>query len=43
LALSAFDVITFIGFVAVVVGISLYASRKEDSQEDYFLAQVEHL
>ncbi|UCC29155.1 MAG: solute:sodium symporter family transporter [Phycisphaerales bacterium] len=38
MTLSPFDLITFVGFIAVVVGISLYASRKEDSQEDYFLA-----
>ncbi|MFQ5807522.1 MAG: solute:sodium symporter family transporter [Phycisphaerae bacterium] len=36
--LSAFDVATFVGFIAVVVSISLYASRKEESSEDYFLA-----
>ncbi len=36
--LSAFDVITFVGFIAVVVAVSLYASRREKSQEDYFLA-----
>lgn len=36
--LSAVDIITFVGFIAVVVGVSLYASRKEDTQEDYFLA-----
>jgi SSS family solute:Na+ symporter len=38
LELSAFDVVTFVGFIAVVVGISLYASRKEETTEDYFLA-----
>lgn len=38
LTLSPFDIITFVVFIAVVVGVSLYASRKEDSQEDYFLA-----
>ena len=36
--LTLFDLITFVGFIAVVVGVSLYASRKEDSSEDYFLA-----
>ena len=36
--LTLFDVVTFVGFIAVVVGVSLYASRKEDSSEDYFLA-----
>jgi SSS family solute:Na+ symporter len=38
LALSPFDLITFVGFIAAVVCISLYAARKEDTQEDYFLA-----
>lgn len=32
------DFILFIAFIALVVGISLYASRKQDSSEDYFLA-----
>ncbi len=32
------DLAVFLGFIGVVVGISLYASRKEDSEEDYFLA-----
>lgn len=36
--LSTLDIITFVGFLAVVVGISLYASRKEETSEDYFLA-----
>ncbi len=36
--LTLFDLITFVGFIAVVVGVSLYASRKEHSSEDYFLA-----
>lgn len=36
--LTALDLITFVGFIAVVVGVSLYASRKEASSEDYFLA-----
>lgn len=36
--LSAFDFITFFGFLAAVIGVSLYASRKEESEEDYFLA-----
>jgi solute:Na+ symporter, SSS family len=38
LDLSPLDIATFIGFLALVVGISLYASRKEDTSEDYFLA-----
>lgn len=36
--LSALDVVTFVGFIAVVVGVSLYASRREQSSQDYFLA-----
>lgn len=36
--LSTFDIVTFAGFLAVVIGVSLYASRKEDTSEDYFLA-----
>lgn len=36
--LTLFDGITFTAFIVVVVGISLYASRKEKTSEDYFLA-----
>jgi SSS family solute:Na+ symporter len=36
--LSGFDVAAFAGFIAVVIGVSLYASRKEETTEDYFLA-----
>ena len=36
--LTLLDGVTFVAFIAAVVGISLYASRKEDSSEDYFLA-----
>jgi len=36
--LTPFDVTTFVAFVALVVGVSLYASRREESSEDYFLA-----
>ena len=36
--LALIDIITFVAFIAVVVGVSLYASRREDTQEDYFLA-----
>lgn len=32
------DFVAFIAFIALVVSISLYASRKEDNSEDYFLA-----
>ncbi len=36
--LTLFDTITFIAFIGVVIAISLYASRKEQTGEDYFLA-----
>lgn len=36
--LNIVDIITFLGFLAIVIGISLYASRKEENSEDYFLA-----
>jgi SSS family solute:Na+ symporter len=36
--LGAFDVIVFVSFFAVVIGVSLFKSRKEKSSEDYFLA-----
>jgi SSS family solute:Na+ symporter len=36
--LNWFDVIVFVSFFAVVVGVSLFKSRKEASSEDYFLA-----
>jgi len=36
--LSAFDIIIFISFFALVIGISLFKSRKEKNSEDYFLA-----
>jgi len=32
------DVAVFLGFFALVVGVSLYKSRREKSSEDYFLA-----
>ncbi len=38
MTLSTLDVITFVGFIVLVAGVSLYAARKEESQEDYFLA-----
>jgi solute:Na+ symporter, SSS family len=38
MTLTTFDIIAFAGFLAIVIGISLYASRKEESSEDYFLA-----
>jgi len=36
--LSAVDVLVFIGFLGLVVGVSLYASRKKKTTEGYFLA-----
>ncbi len=36
--LTLWDGITFAAFLIAVIGISLYASRKEDTSEDYFLA-----
>lgn len=35
---STIDLVTFIGFIALVIGVSLYAGRKEETSEDYFLA-----
>lgn len=35
---STLDIITFIGFILLVIAVSLYAGRKEESEEDYFLA-----
>ena len=36
--LTAVDLVVFLGFLAVVVAVSLYAGRRERSSEDYFLA-----
>lgn len=38
MAFHWFDLVAFIAFIVFVVGVSLYASRKEESSEDYFLA-----
>jgi SSS family solute:Na+ symporter len=38
MGLNTFDVVVFVCFFAVVVGVSLFKSRKETSSEDYFLA-----
>tara|TARA_Y100000780_G_scaffold225577_1_gene238318 strand:+ start:274 stop:1800 length:1527 start_codon:yes stop_codon:yes gene_type:complete len=38
LGLTFVDAIAFVAFLAAVIGISLYASRDEDTSEDYFLA-----
>ncbi len=36
--LSIVDIITFCAFFVIVIGISLYKSRDEETSEDYFLA-----
>lgn len=36
--MNVFDVLVFVGFFAIVIGVSLFKSRKETSSEDYFLA-----
>ncbi|MBP7050730.1 MAG: sodium/solute symporter [Phycisphaerae bacterium] len=36
--LNAFDVGVFVAFIAVVVGVSMFKSRRERTSEDYFLA-----
>ncbi len=36
--LSLLDGIAFAAFILLVVGVSLYASRREEGSEDYFLA-----
>ncbi len=38
MTLSPFDIVTFLAFIVAVVAISLYVSRREKSEEDYFLA-----
>jgi SSS family solute:Na+ symporter len=38
MALGVLDIVMFIGFLSLVWLISLWASRKEDTSEDYFLA-----
>lgn len=38
ISFTTVDIIAFVGFLAIVIGISLYASRKEETSEDYFLA-----
>ena len=38
MAFTTPDLIAFVGFLAVVIGVSVYASRKEDTSVDYFLA-----
>jgi SSS family solute:Na+ symporter len=36
--LSPIDLVAFVSFVAMVIGVSLYAGRKEETSDDYFLA-----
>jgi SSS family solute:Na+ symporter len=38
MGLSLLDVIIFLAFFGVVVGVSMYKSRKEETSEDFFLA-----
>ena len=38
MSLSWLDILVFVGFIALVVGFSMYKSRREESSEDYFLA-----
>ena len=38
MGLTWIDLVVFFGFFGIVVGVSLYAGRKEQSSEDYFLA-----
>ncbi len=38
MAFTTLDLLTFLGFIALVIAISLYASRKEETTDDYFLA-----
>lgn len=38
MTLTTFDIVAFVSFLAIVIGVSLYASRKEETSEDYFLA-----
>ncbi len=35
---NTLDLVTFVGFIALVVGVSLYMSRKKETDEGYFLA-----
>lgn len=36
--LTAVDILTFLAFFGVVISVSMYKSRKEETSEDYFLA-----
>jgi SSS family solute:Na+ symporter len=39
--LSILDVVVFVGFYIIVVGVSMYKSRRENTGEDFFLASRE--
>ncbi|MBN2090061.1 solute:sodium symporter family transporter, partial [candidate division KSB1 bacterium] len=36
--LTWLDIVVFLGFFGIVVGVSMYKSRKEETSEDFFLA-----
>ncbi|MEX2589693.1 MAG: solute:sodium symporter family transporter [Chitinophagales bacterium] len=36
--LNTLDLVCFVGFIVLVIVVSLYAGRKEDNSQDYFLA-----
>ena len=38
MALDRIDLVAFLAFLGIVVGVSLYAGRREDTTADYFLA-----
>lgn len=38
MTLGTLDLLTFLGFIALVIGVSLFASRREETSSDYFLA-----
>ena len=38
MALNWLDLVAFVAFLATVIGVSLYASREEETSADYFLA-----
>ncbi len=38
MGLTLLDIVTFVGFFALVVGVSMYKSRREETSEDFFLA-----
>lgn len=38
MSLTPYDLLTFVGFFAIVIGVSLYKARQESTTSDYFLA-----